>query len=318
LHHAIYARAIETPGIVVLHDAVLQHFYLGSLDESRYIEEYVYNYGEWERSVAVDLYRQRASSGMDLRYFDRPMLKRAALRSLAVVVHNPAAAQAVREHAPQARVIEIPHFFDCPQFPDAQSRSRLRSVWNLTERDFVFGVFGYLRESKRLLPILESFAELHRDHPGTRLLIAGSFASPDLERAAAPYLALPGVIRLGHLGDQEFWRVANAVDACLNLRYPAAAETSGIGVRLMGLGKPVFFTAGREIEAIPTGACIRVAPGPAECAELLHLMRFVVQLPELAQAIGVRAASHVRSRHALEGIAEQYWDSLCAMRALSR
>jgi hypothetical protein len=33
LHREIYARALAIPGVVVLHDAVLQHFFLGSLTQ---------------------------------------------------------------------------------------------------------------------------------------------------------------------------------------------------------------------------------------------------------------------------------------------
>ena len=35
LHREIYDRALARPGVVVLHDAVLQHFFLGTLDDSR-------------------------------------------------------------------------------------------------------------------------------------------------------------------------------------------------------------------------------------------------------------------------------------------
>src|SRR3954454_8896010 len=38
LHAGIYRLAIDRPGITVLHDAVLQHFFLGQLNESAYIE----------------------------------------------------------------------------------------------------------------------------------------------------------------------------------------------------------------------------------------------------------------------------------------
>ena len=51
LHREIYRRALEKPGVVVLHDAVLHHFLLGSLDREAYIEEFVYNYGEWHRDA---------------------------------------------------------------------------------------------------------------------------------------------------------------------------------------------------------------------------------------------------------------------------
>jgi hypothetical protein len=52
------------------------------------------------------------------------------------------------------------------------------------------------------------------------------------------------------------------VDACINLRYPAAGETSGIAIRLMGIGKPVLLTDG-EVLAFPEGAvpAHRARPG---------------------------------------------------------
>ena len=103
LHAEIYRRAIASPGVVVLHDAVLHHFFLGQLSEAAYIDEFVYNYGEWNRGLGRELWRARAGSASDDRYFRYPMLKRVAERSRAVVVHNPAAAAAVTEHAPAAR-----------------------------------------------------------------------------------------------------------------------------------------------------------------------------------------------------------------------
>jgi glycosyltransferase involved in cell wall biosynthesis len=300
LHRAIYELAIEKPGVVVLHDAVLQHFYLGAFDQARYVEEYCYNYGEWERSFAGDLYRERAGSGMDHRFFRRPMLKRVAERSLAVVVHNPAAAAAVREHSTNANVIEIPHFFD-----------DVGQAFSVPGTNFTFGVFGFLRESKRILPILKAFDKLHRIRPDRNLLVAGEFASKDLERAVQPWLKHPAIIRRGHLKDREFWQAANAVDCCLNLRAPAVGETSGIGIRMMGLGKTVFFTDGREIESLPPDTCIRISPGPSEGAELFEYMKIVVDLPQYARAMGTRAAAHIRRVHSVERIADLYWNVLC-------
>src|ERR1051326_3838763 len=93
LHRAIYQRALERPGVIVLHDAVLQHFFLGILDRGPYIEEFVYNYGEWTRGLAGDLWKNRARSGADPRYFEYPMIKRIVTASRAVIVHNPAAAR---------------------------------------------------------------------------------------------------------------------------------------------------------------------------------------------------------------------------------
>src|SRR5260370_735497 len=192
LHAEIYRRAIASPGVVVLHDAVLNHFFLGQLSETQYVEEFAYNYGEWNRTLGRELWRARAGSAADERYFRYPMLKRVAERARAVVVHNPAAAAAVKEHSRDARVVEIPHLFAPPQLPDEAAALGYRASLGVEPGTFLFGVFGYLRESKRVASVLEAFAEVHSQVPRAGLLIAGQFVSTDLQRAVAPMLRSPG------------------------------------------------------------------------------------------------------------------------------
>ncbi|MBZ5723372.1 MAG: glycosyltransferase [Acidobacteriia bacterium] len=310
LHAEIYRRALAEPGVVVLHDAVLHHFLLGQLDEPSCIEEFVYNYGEWNRGLARELWRGRAASAADRRYFDYPMLKRIAERARVVVVHNPAAARAVAAHAPGARVVEIPHLFKMPALPSDGEAARYRQRLGVAPGAFLFGVFGYLRESKRLLTVLEAFAEVRREAPHSALLVAGRFASTDLERAVAPLLSAPGVVRRPFLEEREFWLAAQAVDACINLRYPAAGETSGIAIRFMGIGKPVLLTEAAECSRFPQDACVRIEPGLAERESLRQHMVLLTLMTEVARAIGQRGAGHVRAHHRVELAGNQYWQLL--------
>jgi glycosyltransferase involved in cell wall biosynthesis len=308
LHADIYRRALDHPGVVVLHDAVLHHFLLGHLDERSYLDEFAYNYGEWTRDLARDLWRSRGASGADRRYFDYSMLKRIATRSRAVVVHNPAAARIVREHAPSARVEEVPHLFDPPPLPSAAEAIRFRQSLGIDPERFLFGVFGYLRESKRLLPVLDAIRFIGAP---ASLLVAGEFVSSDLERAAAPLLSGPEVVRLPHLSDREFWLAASAIDACVNLRYPAAGETSGIAIRFMGIGKPVLLTDSEECSRFPEDACVRIAPGPLEPESLRQHLLLLTSIPEVARAVGQRGAGHIQNRHRVEEVSEQFWRLLC-------
>jgi glycosyltransferase involved in cell wall biosynthesis len=308
LHAEIYDRALARPGVVVLHDAVLQHFLLGNLQKTGYIDEFAYNYGEWSRGLAEDLWRSRGASGADHRYFEYPMLKRIAERSRAVVVHNPAAARIVAEHAPGARVVEIPHLFAPPPLPSDGEAIRFRLRLGVGLDRFLFGVFGYLRESKRLIAVLEAFAEAD---DRASLLVAGEFVSSDLARAAEPLLTRPNIVRLPHLSERDFWLAASAVDACVNLRYPAAGETSGIAVRLMGIGKPVLLTEAEESSRFPEAACVRIAPGATERESLRQHMVLLTSMLEAARAIGQRGAGHIRSCHWVNEISERYWQLLC-------
>lgn len=312
LHAGIYRRALQHPGVIVLHDAVLHHFLLGQLDARAYVEEFTYNYGEWNRGTAEELWRARAGSGADFRYFQFPMLKRVAECSRAVIVHNPAAARMVREHAAAACVVEIPFLFEQPALPAADEVTRYRERAGLPRDGFLFGVFGYLRESKRLNTVLEAFARLHADRPQTSLLVAGSFVSSDLERAVTPFLAAPGVVRVPHLSQQDFRLAAGAVDACINLRYPAAGETSAIAIQFMGIGKPVLLTDSEECSRFPEDGCVRVASGIEEADSLWNHLVLLESVREVARAIGRRGAEHIREHHQIEQVAQRYWETLCA------
>src|SRR5205807_1605400 len=98
----------------------------------------------------------------------------------------------------------------------------------------------------------------------------------------------------------------------LNLRYPAAGETSGISVRMMGIGKPVMLTPGEETSRFPETACFRIAPGVAEISSLLEHSSLAALSPQTSREVGIRGAGHVHSFHSLDRVAEQYWETLCA------
>ncbi len=305
LHREIYRRALAHPGVVVLHDAVLQHLMLGMLDQHEYVEEFVYNYGDSE--LGRQLWEQRARSGADVRYFARPMLKRIATASRAVIVHNPAAEALVREHAPHAPVFEIPHLFQQPALPSAEETMRFRESLGLTPGTLLIGAFGHQRETKRLAVLLRAFQQ---SGPNTRLLVSGGFVSSTFESAIAPLFSHPRVIRTGRLPEPELWRYAAATDLCINLRYPSAAETSGIAVRMMGIGKPVVFTSSEALAGIPSNACLRLDVGPDEEQTLAGYITWLAGNREAGLEIGRRAAAHIAQCHDPQEVAEEYWRAL--------
>jgi glycosyltransferase involved in cell wall biosynthesis len=311
LHQEIYRRALRHSGVAVLHDAVLQHFFLGSLSQEQYVDEFVHNYGEWNRGLAEDLWRNRARSAADPRYFDYPMLKRLAFASQAIVVHNPAAARLVRAHHPGARVFEIPHFFTPPRVPEPIETLRFRRELGLGPRTLLVGVFGHLRESKRLPVVLRAMKRVWASGADAKLLVQGSFASSDLERALSPEIERnPRILRVGFLKRADFWKWSSAADICVNLRFPTAAETSGIAVAVMGIAKAVIFTSGEEITRIPEDACLRVDLGPAEEEMLASSLRWLAADREAAIEIGRRAAAYIQREHALEPVAARYREIL--------
>ncbi len=308
LHGAIYERALAQPGVVVLHDAVLQHFMLGRLGEAAYVEEFTYNYGAWMVDLARRLYRRRGNSASDEEYFQHPMLRRIAGSARAVVVHNRAAARMVLEHAPEARVVEIPHLFAVPDLPGLDAVAAYRERLGIPREATVFGVFGHLRESKRVLSVLRAFHRLDRE---AYLLVAGECVSADLRRAAEKLLRHARIRRLPYLAEEEFWLAACATDCCINLRHPAAGEASGIAIRFMGIGKCTMLSDILENQGYPEDSCLRVAPGIGEEFGICENMNLTVSFPEIRRHLGLRASQYIRQEHALDRVADLYWKLLC-------
>ena len=312
LHEEIYAQALRRPGVAVLHDGVMHHFMLGTLSHEEYIAEFVYNYGEWRRDLAEELWGGRARSAFDPRYFRFPMLRRIAESARAVIVHNPGAAVMARDHG-AANVLVIPHFFEPEEPVEALEAARFRENIQVPPATTLFGVFGYLREPKRVLPTITAFRKLHAARPATALLLAGESVSGDLDRLLQFEAAHPGIRRLGHMSERAFRVAAAAVDCCVNLRYPAAGESSGIAIRLMGIGKPTIVSDNAENSEFPAAAVLRVAPGVAEAGELFEHMVLVTEFPGIGREIGNAAHLHIAEHHALETVARQYWEVLCGV-----
>jgi glycosyltransferase involved in cell wall biosynthesis len=314
LHAAGYRAALETPGIVVLHDAVLHHMMLGLLSEEEYVEEFVYNYGGWYRDVAADLWRDRGHAMADDRYFRYPLLRRIVEASGAVIVHNPKAArlarEALRRSARETPVVEIPHYVEVPELPAAREIAARRAALGIAADAVVIACFGYMRPPKRLHSLFEA---LRRMDAPCRVLIVGEFVSGGYEASLGELLRDPRVIRLPYVAEEEFWRLAAVTDVCVNLRYPSVGETSGVAMKLMAAGKAVLVTASEEYAGFPELAVVRVDSGEAEVEMLAHYLYALATDAEMRSVIGGNAAAFVREHHGLERVAACYLDVVCGL-----
>ena len=311
LHGPIYEAALSVPGAVVLHDAMLHHFALGWFPKERYIEEFVYNYGEWFRDFAEELWRMRALSASEERYFSYPILRRLVERSPTIIVHNPAARRTVEETARAAgastEAVEIPHFVDLPELLDDTERNSVRRSLGISDEEVLVSCFGFLRPAKRLRSLLDAVDAVSLP---LRILLVGEFHSSDYEAALAPRLAQSHVMRFPYVDEVEFQRLASITDISVNLRYPSAGETSGITMRMMALGKATIVTRGDETAAFPPDAVIRVDPDESETEMLAHYLSLLAQHPEARELLGRNARRHLAEQHSLDRVTQLYLEVL--------
>jgi glycosyltransferase involved in cell wall biosynthesis len=303
LHRSMYEWALRRPGVVVLHDAVLHHFHLGALPRERYIEEFVYCYGGWYRGIAEELWNGRSRSAGNEVYFRFPMLRRLAETSRAMIVHNAMAARMVQRESPSTRVEIIPHLPLPMPAVDRVAVERWRASQGIAPSHTLFGVAGFLRESKRVQSVLRTFRRLQTIRDGVHLLLLGS-ASPDLERAIEHQT---GLLREPHLPEPLFEERLAACDVGVNLRYPSAGESSGITTRWMQLGRPVLVSGGPENASLPDAGCPRVPTGLPEEDALLALMLWLANSFGTREACGRASSRWVEANLNLTAIARRFW-----------
>ncbi len=303
VHGPIYEAALAKPGVVVLHDAMLHHFALGWFLRKDYVKEFVYNYGEWSRERAEDLWSQRRLSAGDQRYFRHPLLRRLVERSRAVIVHNPAAASMARLAGNAATsVYEVPHFIEEPPPASPQERGMIRSNLGVAEGEVLISCLGYLRPAKRVRALLDAVDLVSAPW---RLLLGGEFSTPEYEQALSPRFDNKRVIRLPHVSESKFEGLLRATDIGVNLRDPSAGETSGLIMRMMAHGRPVLVTRSEENSALADDAVIRVDPGESETEMLACYLQWLAEDADARAYFGQNAAAYVSRRHGLEAVTDR-------------
>lgn len=272
-HAAIMRRALANPGLLILHDATLHHFYLGQLSEHDYLAEVVAQYGSAFAARAQQWWDQRHTSAANREYFDHGLLGTVASRSRVVAVHSAMAAERVRREAPRAPVIVVPHLrLQGPPVEPSRTQS-LRDEWGASAETVILGLFGHLRETKRVASVVRALERAARERD-LLLVLSGDAVESSAELAWNS--THPRIRRLPALPEPMFSTALAACDVGVTLRYPSAGETSGLGIRFLSLGVPLLTTDGPLSDGLPEVGCLRVSPPPREqehLEELLFWMR---------------------------------------------
>jgi glycosyltransferase involved in cell wall biosynthesis len=308
-HGWIHDLLTRHPGVVVMHEYVLHHLIQGlTLARGRgapFIEEMRYSYG----ALGERLAHRQIDTGLPLDPWKYPLFERVVDCSLGVLAHNEATRRRVLASRPDTSIAVVPHHLAIDALP-AGGGEAVRSRYDVPEQAFLVASFGFITPMKRLEVSLRAFAELRRQHPESRFLLAGE-ASPynDLDSLLTGELG-QGVTVTGRLDLPDLLAAMKACDVAINLRHPSGGETSGTLIRLLGLGKPVIVTDHGSFAEIPDGCCAKVALDESETALLAEYLRAFASNPELGRRLGDNARRHMRAHHSLEASARGYADFL--------
>ncbi|HET8631195.1 MAG TPA: glycosyltransferase family 4 protein [Thermomicrobiales bacterium] len=310
--HAI-AWAEREPGVLVLHDVVLQHVQGWRAlrgGAAAYRAEMARRYGAAGAAAADALLANRPAGAPPGAF---PLSEALVEASRAAIVHSRYARDLVLARTPGAAVTVVPHGVPLPPPGD---RAAARAALGLSAGAFVVAALGHLIPEKRLDVALDAFARVLYGLPAAReacFVIAGA---PSPHYSPAAYVRAHGldpVVRQpGAVDAATFAALLAAADLCVNLRWPTGGETSGSLLRMLAAGRATLVSDAGSFAEVPDDACVKIPVGAGEVEAVVAALWRAARDPAWAAGIGARARDFVAREHSLARAAAGYRAVLAA------
>ncbi len=315
-HRNIYQALMAVPGIVVMHDFVLHHFFASYYLESRsspasYVEEMAYNYGRRGEALASDalMSRRQIWEQEPLRY---PLNYRVLDHARGVIVHSEFARRLIAKshpHLPSAKVDLAVNVADPALDPKA-----LRQRYGLPADRFIIGSLGFGSAAKRLEMVLSAIRALGSDR--VLYLVVGELG--DRLRQQVRGSGLENSMRAtGYVEFAAFNDYCNLIDLGIDLRYPTMGESSASVCRMMGAGKPCVVSNVGWFAEIPDGCAIKLPPVPDE-RTLVNCLSDLISDESRRRQVGAQARRYIRDCHSPAHAAARYLDFVDEIRRAER
>jgi glycosyltransferase involved in cell wall biosynthesis len=293
-HHAIWQMSRQAPGIVILHDLAMQHFFSGlvfhdrGMNRRQYLE-LVERHHRIEGRVLAEKHVHGLLSTEELAQLC-PLTAAATENALAVIVHSAAAFSALPE---DASVVQLPLCVGM-SMPTLAPRA-VTEPYRLT----VFGFLGPNRKLPLLLRALATFPERAR----FRLDIFGTMDGEEKMHQLVCRLGLSETVTLhGFVSGSELDAALRETDLVVNLRDPSMGEASGSQLHLWQYALPSLVTQRAWYATVPEVTVAFVRPEHEIEDIQRHLSEFLVN-PETYRELGRNGRRHVAEHHSVENYA---------------
>lgn len=313
-HTAIWEASRRAPGVVILHDASLQHLFGGIFlgqrrDPAAYARAMETCYGEAGR-IAAQEYFAHDDKGAFLLHLAAhfPLTELALGGALAVLVHSREVYERLRGRLPcVCAYAPLPY----PSRPEsvATPRASLLSDGDADTRPRRLIVFGYTGPNRRLAPLLYALAGMP-ERARFRLDIYGQLWDADYVRGLVRELGLGNQVGIhGFVAEQELDRALASSDLCVNLRYPTMGEASGSQLRLWSHALPSLVTAVDWYATLPAEAVAHVRI-EHETEDIQQHLRDLLADPARFAAMGEAGRRTLAAQHAPEAYADSLMELL--------
>ncbi len=301
-HEAIYRTMRRFPGIVVLHDFLLHHFFAGMTVPGGPQGEYPWEVGYAEGTPGLEAARAALRYGRQLPLFDYPLVERALDLSQGVICHSEYVRRQIATRRPDLPTAVV-GLATTPSFrkplAETDADDGMRPLRVITA--------GYMTPAKGLETALEAFALFRQRHPDARYTLVGN---------VEPHFDLDALIRKSGAAGAvevrgfaptlaEFDTAIADADVCLNLRYPTAGETSASLLRVMAVGVPAIVTDVGWFSELPDDTVIKV-PAPPTAADVARALEDLAVNPGRRLSMAAAAQGYVEAVHSPDASARGY------------
>jgi L-malate glycosyltransferase len=221
--------------------------------------------------------------------------------------------QAVASGANPAKIRVVYEGAVVPPTLTQHQRAQARKHWDIAEDAPILGCVGVLSTDKGQEWLIRALAEVRKDFPGTRLILAGDGpCRNDLERLATELQLSNAVIFAGFVKDVE--SVYAALDVFLLPSFFEAFNNSLLAAMAYEVPS-IAFARGALTEILEEGKSGLLVSGP-DVGEISAAVKRILSNPNFARTLGqaarVRVADHFTANHMVDGTLKVYAELLGA------
>ncbi|TRU96459.1 MAG: glycosyltransferase family 1 protein [Microcystis wesenbergii Mw_QC_S_20081001_S30D] len=303
-HGNIWQISCRCPGIVVLHDLKLQHFFGGiyrelNQDKVGYINQMLRYYGIEGALAAEKFWNCELSTEFMAEYY--PLTPLALKNALGVICHGQQTYQQLKQEN-----LWLTGYLPLP-YP-SQGQSLIQETEKATEKQFYqLIIFGYIGVNRCLELVLDSLASFPQKQ-AFRLDIYGEVWDSNYLLQKINSLNLNNLVTLhGFVTEAKLETALANADLAINLRYPTMGEASGSQLRIWSHGLPSLVTKIGWYSELPENTVGYVTVGN-EIADLhQHFSQFLHDL-QFYQTIGKNGQIWLENNHSPESYAKALVD----------
>jgi len=307
-HRDIFLLSRRHPGICILHDVVMHHFFAAYyLEDLRspaaysLLMERLYG-DEGSAAAARSLAGEPVWETDDIGRF--PLFEEVVQGALGVVAHSEFFRQRVADHftGPTRR---IPLAYDAERSATVVGRTGLA----VGDDQLLIVTVGHVNPNKRIDAVINALVQLGPAAQRIVYAIVGP-CSPAykkiLDAAIARYHLQDTVRFMGQVPDEALNAYLTHADICINLRFPVTEGASASVIEEMLFGKPVIVTDVGFYHELPDDTVIKIDPMREQ--DLTPALSNLVNDPELRTRLGTAARAFAETEFAPARYAKEIMD----------